>query len=62
MLPEFKAPVVTAEDFGAECRHQFMVATGAAKLAPFHKDKRKYLAEAEAHLDAYNTWLEINAL
>lgn len=49
-------------DFGAECKAMFMEMTDAAKLCPFHVDKRFYLGQAEEWLDAYNDWLEVQSL
>ena len=53
---------MTDKSFADECRHRFMVATHSEKITPFHKDKRKYRAEAEAALDDYNDYLAIEGL
>lgn len=49
-------------DFPAECKAMFMELTDAAKVAPFHADKRVYLSEAEQWLDAFNDWTQVQAL
>lgn len=50
------------ESFPAECRRRFIEAIEARDLAPFHKDKRVYQAEAEQALEDYTDWLAIQDL
>lgn len=60
MFPQFRSP--EREDFGAECKRRFILHCEAAKAAPFHKDKRVYIAKAWAEVDAFLDWQEIQAL
>jgi hypothetical protein len=63
MIPDFVEPTTDQpDDFGAECRRKFVLHCEARKLAPFHKDKRRYEALAWREVDAFLDWTEIQSL